>query len=190
MYYLTPSLNMLKLHRKYMNQKWQKIIGVIVFGIFFGLLEAIVVVYLREVLNITRPESTAISPDNIAFSLGLIAFLKPSASLLIINSGKLLTLEMWREAATIVMLITLGWVTGKYLLEKLAYFILTFAVWDICYYIFLYFLTGRPGGLLDSDIFFLIPVAWVGPVITPVVISSLLIILAFFLLLRVIPEPE
>ncbi|KKS63817.1 hypothetical protein A3A14_01880 [Candidatus Daviesbacteria bacterium RIFCSPLOWO2_01_FULL_43_38] len=172
-----------------MSQKWQKIIGVVIFGVFFGLLEAIVVVYLREVLSVTNPENTVISPDNIAFSLGLIAFLKPSASLLIISSERLLTLELWREASTIIMLITLAWVTGKYLLEKLAYFFLAFAVWDICYYIFLYFLTGRPGGLSDSDIFFLIPVAWVGPVITPVAISSLLIVLAFFLLLRMIPGP-
>lgn len=173
-----------------MNQKWQKIIGVIVFGIFFGLLESIVVVYLREILNVTRLENNVISPDNIAFSLGLIAFLKPSASLLIINSERLLTLELWREAATIIMLASLAWATGKYFIEKVAYFALSFAIWDICYYIFLAFLTGRPGGLLDPDIFFLIPVAWVGPVITPVAISSLLIILAFFLLLRIIPEPD
>ena len=172
-----------------MGQKWQKITGVLVFGVFFGLLEAIVVVYLREVLSVTNPGSTIISPDNIAFSLGLIAFLKPSATLLIINSERLLALELWREASTIIMLITLAWVTGKYLLEKLAYFFLAFAVWDIFYYIFFYLLTGRPGGLFDSDIFFLIPVAWVGPVITPVTISSLLIILAFFILLRVIPKP-
>lgn len=173
-----------------MSRTWQKIIAVIIFGVFFGLLEAIVVVYLREVLNVMRPENNVISPDNIAFSLGLIAFLKPSSSLLIINSEKLLTLELWREAATIIMLAALAWAAGKYFIEKLAYFSLAFAVWDICYYIFLYFLTGRPGGLLDSDIFFLIPVAWVGPVITPVAISSLLIVLAFFLLLRIIPEPK
>lgn len=161
--------------------RWQKIVPVIIFGIFFGLLETIVVVYIRQILG-TINTPAKITPDDIILSLGAITFLKPSASLTIINSQNLLQLELWREASTIIMLATLAWATGVKLRDRLAYFFLAFASWDIFYYIFLGFLTDRPGSLFDHDIFFLIPVAWIGPVITPVAISIFLIILSIFLL--------
>ncbi len=160
-----------------------KIPIVIVFGIFFGLLEAVVVIYLRQLMGIedswlARPISSA----DIALNLVFIAFLKPSASLAFTQNPQLLSLELWRELATIVMLACLALLAGRNIKEKLAYFFLAFGVWDIFYYVFLKVFSDWPSALSDMDIYFLIPVAWVGPVITPLVISSSLIVVCLALL--------
>lgn len=158
-----------------------KTLAVLCFAIFFGLLEAAVVVYLRQIFALNAV-TTQISTSEIILSLGVIAFLKPSASLAIMHGQNLLTVELLREAATIIMLVTLAWVAGTRLKERLAYFLLSFAVWDIFYYIFLYLFSGRPSGLKDLDVLFLLPVAWIGPVITPVAISLMMIYLSILLL--------
>ena len=161
------------------------ITSVVVFGIFFGLLEATVVIYLRQLIGIetslgTRP----ITSEDIAFTLGFIALLKPSASLVMTQNQAVLSLELWRELATIVMLACLAFVAGRNNKEKLLYFFLVFGLWDLFYYIFLRLFIGWPASLWDLDIYFLIPVAWVGPVITPVIISSIMIVVSFLLLRR------
>lgn len=162
-----------------MARQLQKITLIIIFGIAFGLLEAIIVIYLRQLFG---SGNTLVSPDitsaDIAFSLGFIAFLKPSASVLITQSQRLLSLELWRELSTLVMLVTLGLVAGKTTKERLAYFLLVFGVWDIFYYVFLRIVTGWPAGFLELDVYFLIPVAWIGPVAIPVVISSIMVLVA------------
>ncbi len=44
-----------------------------------------------------------------------------------------------------------------------------FATWDLSYYAFLRLISGWPQSLFTRDVFFLIPVPWIGPVITPIV---------------------
>jgi hypothetical protein len=83
--------------------------------------------------------------------------------------------EVVREAATLLMLLAVGWLAGKDLRTRLAYGVFAFGVWDIAYYVFLIPLTGWPRSLWDWDILFLIPLPWWGPVIAPVAISLLLI---------------
>lgn len=155
--------------------------AVVIFGIFFGMLEAIVVIYMRQTLD-SQLLNQKVSPAEIDFSLSFIAFLKPSASNIIIGNQRILWLELWRETSTIVMLSTLAFAVGLNLRERLAYFLMAFAVWDIFYYVFLRIFTGWPASLSDLDIFFLIPVAWIGPVITPLFISSFLFLFSFLLL--------
>lgn len=166
-----------------MTRHWQKIVLVALFGIFFGLLESIVVIYLRDLFG---SGNTLVSPkiikDDIIFSLGFISFLKPSASLLIAGSLRLLSLELWRELSTIVMLLSLSLIAGKSIKEKLAYFLLVFGIWDIFYYVFLKLLVDWPQSLLDPDVFFLIPIAWMGSVITPLIISFIMVISAILIL--------
>ncbi|MBI2594611.1 hypothetical protein HYW39_02860, partial [Candidatus Curtissbacteria bacterium] len=53
---------------------------------------------------------------------------------------------------------------------------LVFGLWDIFYYLFLRLTIGWPKNLFDLDIFFLLPTPWVGPVIVPIAISTILII--------------
>ncbi len=86
--------------------------------------------------------------------------------------------ELLREFASLFMLLSVGVIAGKNFSQRFAWFIYSFAVWDIIYYVFLYLILGWPESLLTWDILFLLPVTWTGPVITPILISFLMIILA------------
>lgn len=122
-------------------------------------LESAVVVYLRELYY----------PGGFDFPMKLI-------------SNTIALTEILREFATIIMLITIAILVGRTTLEKFAFFIYSFAVWDIFYYIFLKFLIDWPLSLFTWDILFLIPFTWVGPVIAPVINSFTMITLAFFII--------
>lgn len=68
-----------------MTKHYKKIALVILFGIFFGLLEAIVVIYLRQLFGSgSTLMSRQISQNDVVLNLGFIAFLKPSVSMLIL----------------------------------------------------------------------------------------------------------
>lgn len=163
-----------------MSSRHPKPIFVSIFAVFFGLLEATVVIYLRQLFSLL-PQIPDYS-SHLLFSLGFISFLSPQSSASIITLNPILTFEIYREAATIIMLLALSLAVSHRFLERLAYFFLSFALWDIFYYVFLYLFIGWPKSLFDQDIFFLIPFPWVGPVITPLVISSLLILFSLFIL--------
>ena len=84
--------------------------------------------------------------------------------------------ELVREAATMVMLLTVGMLAGKSWKSRLGYTAMAFGVWDIFYYVFLKLMCGWPHSLRDWDILFLIPLPWWGPVWAPMSISVLMII--------------
>jgi hypothetical protein len=65
-----------------------------------------------------------------------------------------------------------------------AWFIYTFAVWDIFYYIFLKVILGWPESLMTWDVLFLIPTTWTGPVVTPIMVSCTMILLALVILVH------
>ena len=92
--------------------------------------------------------------------------------------------ELVREAATLIMLLAVGWLAGKTTRARFGYAIIAFGIWDILYYVFLIPMTGWPRSLLDWDILFLIPLPWWGPVLAPVLISTLMIILGTQLVFR------
>ena len=127
----------------------------VIFSIAMAYLESAVVVYLREIYY---PEG---------FSFPLVS----------INAEIFIT-EILREIATIIMLAGIGILTGNSSSQRFAFFLLTFAIWDIFYYVFLFALLGWPSSLLTWDILFLVPIPWVGPVITPIIVSLTMIILA------------
>lgn len=91
-------------------------------------------------------------------------------------------IELGREAATIIMLLIIGLIAGSDVSKKLGYFLIAFGVWDIFYYIWLYVFIQWPKSLFEWDILFLIPVPWWAPVITPILISLLLILTGYFLI--------
>ena len=134
------------------------ILLITVFSIAMGFLESAVVVYLREIYY----------PEGFSFPL------KPI-------EGKIGLTEILREAATIIMLVGAGIMSGRTKTEKFGFFIYCFAVWDIFYYVFLKLILDWPESLVTRDILFLIPVTWVGPVIGPVINSLTMIVLAFFI---------
>jgi hypothetical protein len=69
------------------------------------------------------------------------------------------------------MLIMVGVIAGKNALQRFAYFLFAFAVWDIFYYVWLKVLLNWPASFLTWDLLFLIPVPWVGPVLAPLIVS-------------------
>jgi hypothetical protein len=91
-------------------------------------------------------------------------------------SGVLGHVELWREAATLVMIAALGVLAGHTWRSRAGYAALAFGAWDIFYYVFLRLMSGWPRTLLDWDILFLLPLPWWGPVIAPVSIALLMIL--------------
>ena len=90
--------------------------------------------------------------------------------------GALGNVELWREAATLVMLATLGLLAGRTWRRRAGYAALAFGVWDIFYYVFLRLISGWPRTVLDWDILFLLPLPWWGPVLAPVSIAVVMIV--------------
>lgn len=143
------------------------------FGIAFGHLEGVVVIYIRNILKNIAVEKWAET------TIGGI-----------MQEYHLLFIEQTREAATIVMLLSLCLLVGKSKLEKFCIFLWTFAIWDIVYYISLYILLGWPPSLLTQDCYFLIPYPWIGPVILPVAVSIVILIITGYVLLKIRPKTE
>src|SRR5688500_18284864 len=90
--------------------------------------------------------------------------------------GALGYVELWREAATLVMIATLGMIAGRTWRHRAGYAALVFGTWDIFYYVFLRIMSGWPRTLLDWDILFLLPLPWWGPVLAPVSIALVMIV--------------
>lgn len=132
-----------------------KIIWVSIFAIAMGFLESAVVVYIRALYY----------PEGFMFPMKLI-------------SDQIMITEFFREAATMIMLIGIAFIAGRSAIDRFAYFILSFGIWDIFYYVFLYAILGWPQSLFTWDVLFFIPVTWVGPVIGPVINSLTMIVLA------------
>jgi len=128
-------------------------------------------------------------PDEYSVRLNLrfIAFITTKQPLL--KNASIISAEMWREFSTIIMLLTLAYVAGKTVKQRIGAFLIAFGFWDIFYYIFLHFLIGWPTSLLNIDVYFLLPVPWIGPVITPIVISIILIIWGITLFLSMEKNP-
>ena len=134
------------------------ILWLTVFSVAMGFMETAVVVYLRKIYY----------PDGFQFPLGPI-------------DNDIILTEIIREAATLVMLIGAGIFTGRNRSEKFGFFLFSFAIWDIFYYVFLKVLLDWPASLLTWDVLFLIPVTWVGPVLGPVINSITMILFALII---------
>lgn len=82
--------------------------------------------------------------------------------------------EIGREAATMVMLASIGWLAGRGLAGRVGAFAVAMGVWDILYYVFLWLFAGWPASPLAPDVLFLIPLPWWGPVLAPVLAASVM----------------
>jgi hypothetical protein len=90
--------------------------------------------------------------------------------------GVLGPVELVREAATLLMLLTVGMLAGRTWRARWGYSAVAFGMWDIFYYVFLRVMCGWPRSLFDWDVLFLIPLPWWGPVLAPVSIAILMIV--------------
>src|SRR5919201_2396961 len=138
---------------------WSRLVNATVYAVAMAYVESAIVVYLRRLYY----------PQGFAFPLGIIDI--PT-----------LLIELGREAATIVMLATVGIAAGRTRVGKFAYFLFLFGVWDIWYYIWLKVFVDWPASLLTWDVLFLIPVPWVGPVLAPVTVALSMIGMALVLM--------
>src|SRR5437879_13339570 len=75
----------------------------------------------------------------------------------------LLTLEVLREAATILMLLSVALLTSANARARAAVFLWTFAIWDIVYYAAIWATVRWPLSLKDPDQLFLLPLPWLCP---------------------------
>jgi hypothetical protein len=151
-----------------------------VFAASFGLLEAVVVVYLRAAVGLLPGYQGTLS-DVIRMSRQF--YMQTQAISQFPKS--LLTLEVLREAATILMLLSVALLTSANSRARAAVFLWTFAIWDIVYYAALWATVRWPLSLKDPDVLFLIPVPWLSPVWFPLLVSALA--LAAVLVSRVSP---
>jgi len=162
---------------KWFQKFWFRLFLVMCFAIAMAYLESVVVVYLREMfaLQYTTPK------EGIELALKLPHFALVKNPLVIVPSLRILVTEIFRETATIIMLFCFAFLVGRKWRERLAIFLLSFALWDIFYYVFLYIMIGWPQSLFTLDVLFLIPLPWLAPVWLPVSISVCMIIIATFL---------
>ena len=156
------------------------LVALLAFGIAFGYVEAAVVSYLRRLLDYHAGYSVV--GRHVYLDLGFIAFVTPERPVL--GSAGVTSAEVGREVATIVMLVAVAYLAAHGFARRLAAFLVAFAAWDLAYYAFLRVLTGWPTSLADTDVYFLIPVAWVGPVATPLAIFALVLLGAAWWYLR------
>lgn len=84
--------------------------------------------------------------------------------------------ELWREAATLIMIAAVGALAGRTWRRRAGYAAVAFGVWDIFYYVFLRQMSGWPRTVLDWDVLFLLPLPWWGPVMAPVGIALVMIL--------------
>ncbi len=131
-----------------------RMIWLTAFSIAMGFMETAVVVYLRKIYY----------PAGFHFPLVPL-------------DHNIVVIEFWREAATIIMLLGIGILSGKNTSQKFAIFLYCFATWDLFYYVFLKVLLNWPESLFTWDILFLIPMPWVGPVLAPCILSLTMIVL-------------
>jgi hypothetical protein len=135
--------------------EWNRWLTVVAFAIAMAWLEAATVYYLRAMVDRIEPYQ----PNPLPIS------------------GVLGQVELIRECATLVMLLTVGMLASQTWRRRLGYTALAFGVWDIFYYIFLRLICGWPRTVFDWDVLFLLPLPWWGPVLAPVSIAVLMIVL-------------
>jgi hypothetical protein len=139
-----------------------------IFAASFGFVEAVVVVYLRAATGLlpgyqgTLADVIRRSGEYYQQSQALSQF-----------PQSLLTLEVLREAATILILLSVALLAASKPRSRAAIFLWTFAIWDIVYYAALWATVRWPLSLKDADVLFLIPVAWFSPVWFPLLVNGL-----------------
>jgi hypothetical protein len=141
---------------------WVRLAVVAAWAIAFALVEAMVVLYLRKIFALQH--STVYRSGNTFFPPAYLRY------------------EQAREAATMVMLLAVGYLAGRTWWQRLAYWLFAFGVWDIGYYAWLYVYLRWPSSPGTRDLLFLIPREWWTPVWEPVLAACVFITVAVLIL--------
>ena len=143
---------------------WLRLAVVAVWAVAFALVEAMVVVYLRRIFVLQY---------HLVYRAGAFHF--PRAYL---------QYEQARDAATMVMLLAVGYLAGRTWWQRLAYWLFAFGVWDVFYYVWLYLYLRWPSSPGTRDLLFLIPRELWAPVWQPVLASCVFAAAAVLILAR------
>ena len=138
---------------------FKTLLWVTIFSSAMAFLESAVVIYLRELYY---PHGFSIAFKDMP--------------------QKVIIIELFREMATIVMLVSIGWIAGKNNRTRFAWFLYSFAIWDIFYYVWLKLFINRPSNIFEWDILFLLPVTWLAPVLAPVICSISMILFSLVII--------
>jgi hypothetical protein len=136
-----------------------KTLWIVFFAVAMGYFESSVVVYLRELYY----------PEGFDFPLKAM-------------TQTVAVTELYRELATLIMILAVSVLVAEFWLQRFAWFLVVFSVWDIAYYVFLKVLIGWPSSFFTTDILFLLPSIWTGPVVAPVINSLIMILVAIVIL--------
>lgn len=133
----------------------RRLVWLTLFSIAMAHVEAALVVHLRTIYYPADPLS--IFPLNIM-------------------SSRDLGIELAREFATVIMILSVALLSEKGFTRIFAAFVYVFGLWDIFYYIWLKLMIGWPQSWLEWDVLFLIPWPWFGPWITPALIALMFVL--------------
>ena len=155
---LVPLLSFFSWNRKRLVITLKRLLFAATFAAAFGFVEAAVVVYLGGNLR--------------ALATATVPFESTSQAEMLPIPPRLLTTEKFREAATLVMLVSVSLLAASRSRERWALFLWCFAIWDLIYYLGLHLLIHWPTSFLTMDVLFLIPVPWFAQIWFPVAMSG------------------
>jgi hypothetical protein len=138
-------------------------VGLWIFALAFGWIEAAAVVYLREIY---------LRAVNV-----VAGFQFPLVSI----PAHLVSVEVVREGCTLLVLGTVAWLAGRRWADRMGAFLLTFGIWDLAYYGVLRLVLGWPDRLTTWDILFLIPLPWVAPIWAPATVAGIFVVVGTYL---------
>ena len=154
--------------RKGLRLVWPQMLALSGFALAFGFVEAAVVVYLRAAVGLLPGYQQGSFADVRRLSSGYQQALSVAHF-----PHVLISIELLRETATMVMLICVALLAARGARERWACFLWAFAVWDITYYAGLWALVRWPSSLKTVDVLFLIPSPWIAQVWYPLLVSAL-----------------
>ena len=167
---LIPFATYFAFRRKGRPLRWRQLMILTIFATAFGFVEAAVVVYLRAAIGLL-PGYMGTFAELRHSSLGYT-----QTSSLSQFPQSLLTIEVYREAATMLMLVGVALLSASRANARWAAFLWIFALWDIAYYAGLWLTVRWPASLTDLDVLFLIPTPWIAQVWFPLLVSLLTVL--------------
>src|SRR5579863_474187 len=167
---LIPLATYFTFRRKVQPLNWRQLTASAAFAAAFGFVEAAVVAYLRAAVGLLPGYQGSLSDlrhssQNYEQAASLSQF-----------PQSLLTIEGYREAATMVMLVSVALLAASKASPRWAAFLWVFALWDIAYYTGLWAIVRWPDSLTNLDVLFLIPVPWIAQVWFPLLVSGLTVL--------------
>lgn len=169
--FLVPPLLFFWFRKERLSLTYKQALYIGILGFALGIIEGSVVVYIRAAIGLLPGFMGTLQDvwQNIlpSYDQTIAAKMMPQSFLVV---------ETIREASTMVIFVTLAFLVAKKLKERVAVFMLSFAVWDISYYLHLWLTVHWPTSLTTPDVLFLIPEFWIAQAWYPILISSLTIL--------------